>query len=135
MQPIWYHLDVVLRNLGDMGSSEFSNIFQEGYASLNDDLLVPIWCYVGDQGLEVIFDSGCTIAVTSVKKDFVWDIQPVSKMMQDLGSTAEVAGKGTTQWNFRDNYGVNQVVQVEIYIVTTNIVRLFSHQPYFKKNK
>ena len=68
---------------------------------------------MNDKGLEVIFDSGYTIAVSSFKEDFIGEVQSLSKAMQGLGTTIEVVEKGTIQWNFRDDYGVNQPFKVE----------------------
>ena len=56
-------------------------------------------------------------------------------MMQGLGSGAEMFGKGIIYWDFSDDYGANQLVQVEEYLVPTSTVRLFSLQSYFKENK
>ena len=46
-----------------------------------------------------------------------------------------MVGKGTIQWNFRDDFGDNQIVQVEGYLVPISIVTLFSLQFYFKINR
>ena len=87
-------MNAVLGNLVDMGSREPIDIFQEGYAALKDDLFMHKGCYVDNKGLDVIFDSGCTIDVSSFRKYLIGEIQTVSKMMQGLGSAAEMFVKG-----------------------------------------
>ena len=56
--------------------------------------------YAGDEGKHVVFDSGCTLAVSPFESDFQGSITPVNKQMNGLGSTAQVTGEGTIVWTF-----------------------------------
>ena len=72
---------------------ELVYIFQEGYTAINDNIFMPKEFFVYDKVLEVIFDSGCTIAMSSSKEHSIGEIQPVSKIMQGLDSIGEVVGR------------------------------------------
>ena len=50
--------------------------------------------YVGPDSKPIIFDSGCSITVTSHRKDFVGELRPVKKSMLGLNGTAELEGEG-----------------------------------------
>ena len=55
--------------------------------------------------------------------------------MLGLGATVQVKGEGMVKWEFRDDYGVKQVIEVKGYYIPTSKVRLFSPQSYFKQEK
>ena len=69
--------------------------------------------YAGDEGTYVVFDSGCTLAVSPFKSDFQGSITPMNKQMNGLGATSKVTGEGTITWTFRDDYGVEKYIQVK----------------------
>ena len=108
-------------------NSEAPNNFLGGYTALEDDLFVPKGYYSNEGGgIPVIFDSGCTHALSPFESDFVGDITPINKLMNGLGATVNVVGVGTVGWSFRDDYGVMRRVLVKAYIVPASKVRLFS---------
>jgi hypothetical protein len=108
------------------GALEFT-----AYTALEEDLFLPRGIYSSDKGVPIIFDSGCTHAVTPYTEDFIGDIKPVKKLMNGLGATAEVVGEGTVLWQFRDDFGVTRRAKVPAYLVPVSKVRLFSPQSYF----
>ena len=81
--------------------------------------------------MPIIFDSGCTNAVTPYASDCIGKITPVSKSMNGLGATAQITGEGYVVWKFRDNFGVENGIRVKTYLVSVSKVRLFSPQSYF----
>ena len=84
-------------------------------------------------GIPVIFDSGCSHALTPLESDFVGHITPIDKVMNGLGATVKIAGIGVLGWKFRDDYGVTRKVFVKEYHVPESKVRLFSPQQYFEQ--
>ena len=103
-----------------------------GYTAVDTDLFLPKGLYKGEKGVEIIFDSGCTHAVTPHEADFVGRIKPVTKVMNGLGANANITGEGTVIWEFRDDYGVTKRIQVKAYLVPASKVRIFIPQAYFQ---
>ena len=64
------------------GSSEIC-----GYTALENDLFLPKGVYNSEKGVLIIFDSGCTHAVTPYANDFIGKLTPVNKTMNGLGAT------------------------------------------------
>ena len=91
--------------------------------------------YVDSGSKPIVFDSGCTIALTPYQEDFDGEINPVQKTMTGLSSTAKVEGEGHVKWSFYDDYGVIQHVRVKAYYIPSSPVRLFSSQHYFQQKK
>ena len=89
-------------------------------------LVVNIWTF---------FYSGCTTSVTPKKSDFVGDIKTVDKVMQGLSSTTKITGEGTIKWKIRDDFGVEQAIEVKWLLVPESKVRLFSPHSYFEQVK
>ena len=115
--------------VGDMSNKMAYKI--GGYTAVDDDFFLPKGIYKADEGVPIIFDSGCTYAVTPHEEDFVETIKPVSKVMNGLGAQAKIIGEGTVLWKFRDDFGVSRRVKVKAYLVPASKVRLFSPQAYF----
>ena len=122
---------------------EFSSMMEDNipqtcdhcYTALDDDLFLPRGRYVGKDGVPIIFDTGCSISVTPHKQDFVGTIRPMNKLMTGLSSKAEIKGAGKVKWEFRDDFGVSQVILVEAYYIPTSSARLLSPQSYFQQEK
>ncbi len=106
-----------------------------GFPAVDTDLFLPKGLYKGEKGVDIIFDSGCTHAVTPHETDFVGRVTPVAKVMNGLGAKANITGEGTVIWKFRDDYGVTKSVQVKAYLVPASKVRLFSPQAYFQSER
>ena len=103
-----------------------------GFNSLKDDVFIPVGLYVGDpKDVPIVFDTGCSVAVTPYKQDFTGTITPVEKTITELGSKVEVVGEGKIKWVFRDDYGVKHTIIVKGYYIPTSPISLFSHQSYF----
>ena len=62
--------------------------------ALEDDLFALKGFYIANEDKPIVFDSGCSIAVTPRLEDFVGDIKQVKKTMTGLSSTAQVEGEG-----------------------------------------
>ena len=103
-----------------------------GYTAIDDDLFLPKGVYKNEKGVDIIFDSGCTHAVTPYTQDFVGPITPTSKSMNGLGATAKITGEGTVLWQFRDDFGVTKKIRIKAYLVPASKIRLFSTQAYFR---
>ena len=101
------------------------------FTALDDGLFVSRGCYGNKDGIPIIFDSGCTHAITPHASDFIGKIILFNKLMNGLGATVNIVDEGTVGWSFRDDYGVKRKVQVKSYHVTANKVRLFSLLDYF----
>ena len=105
-----------------------------GFTSLEDDVFIPVGLYVGDpKEVPIVFDSGCSVAVTPYEQDFIGTITPVEKTITGLGSKVEVVGERKIKWLFRDDYGVQQTILVKGYYIPTSPIRLFSPQSYFQQ--
>ena len=89
--------------------------------------------YAGGEGKYVIFDAGCTLAVTPCASDFEGPITTVDKYIHWSGVTVKVIGEGIIVWRFRDEFGVEQNIQIKTYTVPSSKVRLFSPQQYFRQ--
>ena len=74
------------------------------YNVFNIDIFNSVWMYAQSDEIPVIFDSGCTIAVTPHASDFINQITLVDKIMKGLDATTKVVGEGINNWNFRDDY-------------------------------
>ena len=96
------------------------------FTALEDNLFLPRRCYKEDDGVLVIFESGCTHAVTSFVSDFIGKITPLNKLMNGLGATTSVLGEGNVLWSFRDDFEVLNKLRVNAYHVPASKVRLFS---------
>ena len=56
--------------------------------------------------IPIVFNSGCTVAVTPSRADFVGKIKKLNALITGLSSHAKVEGGGTVLWSFYDDYGV-----------------------------
>ena len=65
-----------------------------GYTALENDLFLPKGVYNSEKGVPIIFDSGCTHAVTPYASDFIGKLTPVRKTMNGLGATTQITGEG-----------------------------------------
>ena len=74
---------------------ELPKTAESGFTALETNLFRPMGFYTGSDYKPVVFDSGCTLAVTLFKSDFEGPIIPVDTYMNDLGNTVEVTGEGT----------------------------------------
>ena len=92
-----------------------------------------------DNGPELIFDSGASIAISPVKSDFIHLDQNKEILrgdtLSDLTSAPEVAGKGIAHWQIFTNNGFSRVIKQEAYYVLATKVRLFSIHNYCLKHK
>ena len=102
---------------------------------MDEDLYLPRGLYSSNITLPIIFDSGCSVSVSPCREDFGDTLVPSTKSMLGLGATVQVKGEGMVKWEFRDDYGVKQVIEVKGYYIPTSKVRLFSPQSYFKQEK
>ena len=68
------------------------------YTSLDSDLFSHTGCYVGLDGVPIIFDSRCTISVIPHKQDFVGNIRPMYKSITGLSFNTTVKGAGKVKW-------------------------------------
>ena len=96
------------------------------FTALEDDLFAPSGFYIANGDKPIVFDSGCSIAVTPHLEDFGGEIKKVQKTMTGLSSTAQVEGEGMVNWSFYDDYGVIQHVKVKANYIPSSTVRLFS---------
>ena len=101
------------------------------FIALDDDLFFPRGYYGNTDGIPIIFDSGCTYAVTPHASDFIRKIIPVNKSTSGLGATTNVVDEGIIGWSFRGDYGVKKKVQVKAHHVPASKVRLFRPQDYY----
>ena len=74
---------------------ELPKTAESGFTDLETNLFRPMGLYTGSDYKPVVFDSGCTLAVTPFKSDFEGPINPVEKHMNGLGATAKETGEGT----------------------------------------
>ena len=74
---------------------EFPKTAESGFTALETDLFKLMGLYAGSDCKLVVFDSGCTLAVTTFKSDFEGPINPVEKHMNVLETTAKVTGEGS----------------------------------------
>ena len=116
------------------GNDKIVSVFRQSklhaLTALDDDLFGPRGYYGKEDGIPIIFDSGCTHALTPFEADFIGTITPVNKVMHGLGAAVNIVGEGIIGWSFRDDYGFQRKVQVKAYLVTSIKVRLFSPQVY-----
>ena len=59
----------------------------------------------------------------------------MNKLMIGLSSKAEIKGAGKVKWEFRDEFGVSQIILVEAYYIPTSSDRFLSPQSYFQQEK
>ena len=56
-----------------------SNVYQEYFAALEDDLFFPIEIYVGENIKQIVIDYDCTLAVTPFASNFEESTTPSNK--------------------------------------------------------
>ena len=83
--------------------------------------------------IPIVFDSGYMVAITPYRADFVGKIKSVNKTITGLSSHAKVEGEGTVRWNFYDDYGVLQKVQIKVYYIPTSKVRILVYRAITSK--
>ena len=83
--------------------------------------------------MDIVFYSRCTTSVTVHREDFIGEVKVVNKIILGLSSTAKVAGEGIVKWTLRDDFGVEQKIEVNALLVPASKVRLFSPQSYFEQ--
>ena len=64
------------------------------YTAIEEDLYSPKGYYIGIDHIPIIFDSGCTVAITPFIGDFVGPIQKCNKTIGGLTGKAVVSGEG-----------------------------------------
>ena len=76
-----HYLDTVLNKIEPFHdeSTRYNN--EIGMTCLDNDLYLPRGLYSSDIGLSIIFDSGCSVAVSPSKEDFGDILVPSSKTM------------------------------------------------------
>ena len=68
------------------------------FTALDNDLFLHLRLYAGEDGKPIIFDLGYTLEVTPDVSDFIGRKKLVQKIMNRLGATSNVIGKGTIIW-------------------------------------
>ena len=63
-----------------------------GFNGLVDDVFIPVGMYVNDNDINIVFDTGCSVAVTPYREDFIGPITKVDKTMRGLGTSVTVDG-------------------------------------------
>ena len=109
--------------------------FVHCFTAFHDDLFVSKGFYITSGDSPIVFDSGCTIAVTPHLEKFVGKMSKVKNEMTGILSTAKVEGEGNVNWTFYDDYGAIKHVTVKACYIPSITVRLFSPQHYFKQEK
>ena len=71
-------------------------------------ICVPKGYYLKHNTTPIVFDSGCTVAVTPHIHDIIRPPTKVSETMNGLSSLASVEAEGMVEWCFLDNCGVTQ---------------------------
>ena len=51
-----------------------------GLNGLVDDVFIPVGMYVNDNDINIVFDTGCSVAVTPYREDFIGPITKVNKL-------------------------------------------------------
>ena len=103
------------------------------FKALEEDLFAHSEYYLDEKITPIVFDSGCSIAVTPYMHDFVGPIRPSTRSINSISSSASVEGEGEVLWNFVDDYGVTQQVRVNAFLVLASKVRLFSPQAHLQQ--
>ena len=93
-----HYFDAVRGDLEGGTNEEFASLSSDQinhhctycFTALEEDLFSPKGFYVGPGSKPIVFDSGCSIAVTPFKEDFVGGITLVQKTMSSLLSTSKV---------------------------------------------
>ena len=119
-----HYFDAVLRKIEPFPDDKNMNL---GYKLLNKDLFLPTGMdLTREEGLPIIFDSGCSVAVLPYEEDFGETLTKVSKTMVGLEVAVRVEGEGTLQWEFSDGYGIKYQIYAKAHYIITYTVRLFS---------
>ena len=84
-----HYLDAVLNKIDPFPDDQKIDL---GITGIDDSLFVPTGMYVEEGTVLVIFDSGCSVAVSPCKDDFGDTLQPFTKTMIGLGDSAIVEG-------------------------------------------
>ena len=71
----------------------------------------------------IVFDSGCTVAVTPYKNDVMGPTRPSTRAMNRISSSTPVKGEGEVGWNFVDDYEVTQYAIIKAFLVPASKVR------------
>ena len=88
-----HYLDAVLNKIDPFPDDKYN---QTGYTSVQDYLFIPTRMYLlGEGDAAVIFDSGCSVAVSLCKEYVEGTLTHVSKTMMGVGDPAEVEGEST----------------------------------------
>jgi hypothetical protein len=79
--------------------------------------------------LSIVIDSGASLAVTPILKDFVGFIKPSNlTSLQGISARTNVKGEGTVCWIIRDPLGQVHQLRTKAYYVPGAKIRLFSPQ-------
>ena len=103
------------------------------YTVITDDIFLSTGYCAYSEHMDIIFYSRCTTSVTVHREDFIGEVKVVNKIILGLSSTAKVAGEGIVKWTLRDDFGVEQKIEVNALLVPTSKVILFSPQSYFEQ--
>ena len=89
-----HYLDATMGRIETIQSSGSDPNHVSGYTSTENDIFIRKGCYVGIDDVPIIFDSGCTIAVTPHLSDFICPPTPVNKRMKGLYGSVKVDRQG-----------------------------------------
>jgi hypothetical protein len=98
------------------------------------------------ESFRVIFDSGCSLAISPNRENFIGDlcwgdfIGDLRRPIQDLrlGGMANgmlIEGIGVVEWSFESSSGATVTIKTECYYVPASKVRLISPQRLFNSSQ
>ena len=114
-------------------SDEINHHCAQYFTVLEEDVFCPKGFYIGNGDKPIVFDSGCSIARTPFKDDFLGKITPVQKIITGLSSISKVEGEGIVEWSLYNDYGFIQHIKVKENYIPSSTVRLFIPQHYFQQ--
>jgi hypothetical protein len=89
------------------------------------------------ESFRVIFDSGCSLAISPNREDFIGDLRcPIQDLR--LGGMANgmlIEGIGVVEWSFESLSGATVTIKTECYYVPASKVRLISPQRLFNSSR
>jgi hypothetical protein len=88
-----------------------------------------------EHDLPIVIDSGASVTITPILKDFVASIRPSNlTSLQDISARTNVEGEGTLCWTIRGALGQVRQLRTKAYYVTGAKIHLFSTQQYFEES-
>jgi hypothetical protein len=96
----------------------------------------PLYISWKHNELPIVIDSRASYLVKPTLNSFIGPIKPCSTTkLNRLNATIKVIGHGTAEWKLQDSFGMVWLVNTKAFYVPDTIMRLFSPQAYFFKNK